>query len=149
MIEVAKPVVSKTLVKGTIVLAVFSLFLQINARNLPNFLYFVVLYYLFLASYMFQKHANTYTLTQEKIEMKSLFRAPRAVDYADVESVSISQGFFAKRFNCGTLFLNLRHTGGRVRIMGGGSAEALKDVSDPIRLQGEIEKRISSLEMGS
>ncbi len=139
MPEVLHPVILKSIFKGTIALAVFSLFLQINAQTLLDYLSFVALFYVLLGAYVFQKRSTAYTLGQEVIEMKSLFRAPRYVSYADIENLSISQGILAKRFNCGTVYLNLTHKGGKVKILGGGSAEAIRDVGNPKAMLEEIE----------
>jgi hypothetical protein len=61
--------------------------------------------------------------------------------YADVADVTVSQGFLARRFGCGTVFLNLKHLRGHVKTIGG-SAEALRDVPDPYRISSDIQGRI-------
>jgi hypothetical protein len=137
--EVLHPVILKSIFKGTIALAVFSLFLQINAQTLLDYLSFVALFYVLLGAYVLQKRSSTYFLGQEGIEMKSLLRAPRNVSYSDIESLSISQGILAKRFNCGTVYLNLTHKGGKIKVLGGGSAEAIRDIQNPKALLQEIE----------
>jgi membrane protein YdbS with pleckstrin-like domain len=137
--EVLHPVVLKSIFKGTIALAVFSLFLEINAQTLLDYLSFVALFYVLLGAYAYQKRSTTYILGQDAIEMRSLLRAPRHVSYSDIESLSISQGILAKRFNCGTVYLNLAHKGGKIKILGGGSAEAIRDVRNPKVLLVEIE----------
>jgi hypothetical protein len=142
--EVLHPAVLKTIFKGTIALAVFSLFLQVNAQTLVDFISFVALYYVFLGAYVFQKKSNTYILGQNGLEMRSLFRAPRSVSYSDIESLAISQGILAKRFNCGTVYLNLTHKGGKIKVLGGGSAEAIRDVPNPKSLSEEIEGKIGA-----
>jgi len=143
--EILHPAVLKTIFKGTIALAVFSLFLQVNAQTLVDFLSFVALYYVFLGAYVFQKRSSTYILGHDSIDMKSLFRAPRSVSYSDIESLAISQGILAKRFNCGTVYLNLIHKGGKIKVLGGGgSAEAIRDVTNPKRLLEELEGKIGA-----
>jgi Bacterial PH domain len=140
--SVLHPVIAKSILKGSIALAVFSLFLQIDTRTLIDYISFVALFYVLLGAYVYQKRASTYVLGQMGIEMKSLFRAPRDVKYADIDSLSLSQGLLAKRFRCGTVYLNLKHGAGKIKVLGGGSAEAIRDVPNPENLVAEIEEKI-------
>jgi len=142
--EIRHSSVLKTFIKGTVALVVFSFFLQINAGTVLDFVSFVGLYYLFLGMYMFQKRSNTYSLREDVVEMKSFLRAPRFVKYSDIETIAVSQGFLAKRFNCGTVYMNLKHHRGRIKILGGGSAEAMRDVKSPTALRDEIENKIGA-----
>lgn len=140
--EVLHPAVVKSVFKGTIALSVFSLFLQINSQTLIDYFGFVLLFYVFLGGYVFWKRSNAYVLGKECIEIKPAFRAPREINYSYIDSLSISQGLLAKRFNCGTVYLNLAHKGGKLKVLGGGSAEALRDVTAPKKLLEEIENMI-------
>ena len=125
-------------------MAIFSLFLQISSKTLPAFIVFVLLFYAFLGAYMLLKYSNIYTLDRNGIEMRAFLRAARNVNYSEIESLSVSQGFLAKRFGCGTVYLNLRHKGGRIRILGGGSAEAMRDVKSPKSCEQLIESKLSN-----
>jgi membrane protein YdbS with pleckstrin-like domain len=139
---VLHPLVIKSLIKGTIAIAIFSVFLNVNSGNFASFLFFLFISYLFVGVYMYWKRGSRYTLDASQIEVKSFLRAPRIIKYADIDHVSISQGMLAKRFNCGTLYLNLRHSGGHVKIFGGGSAEALRDVRDPDILLASVNRKL-------
>jgi len=142
VLSVLHPVIVKSILKGSIALVVFSLFLQTDPETLIDYISFVVLFYLLLGAYVYQKRSSTYVLGQAGIESKSLFRAPRDVKYADIDSLSLSQGILAKRFHCGTIYLNLKHGAGKIKILGGGSAEAIRDVPNPEKVIAEIEEKI-------
>jgi hypothetical protein len=142
--EITHSSIFKTFFKGTIALAIFSIFLQVNSGTVIDFLSFVGIYYLFLGFYMFQKRSNSYILGRDGVEFQSFLRAPRLVKYPDIDSIAVSQGFLAKRFDCGTVYLNLRHHGGRIKILGGGSAEAIRDVKSPALVRNEIENKIGA-----
>ncbi|MEM3671225.1 MAG: PH domain-containing protein [Thermoprotei archaeon] len=140
-----KPVVSKSFVKGVIAVALFSLVLDVNSSNFGNYLIFLALYAVFLCSYAFYKRSHTYSVTDDGITIKSPFRSPRSVSYSDVVHVAVSQGFLAKRFNCGTVFVATRSREGDVRMMGGGKAEALRDVKSPQAVADAIADKLNPM----
>jgi hypothetical protein len=140
--EVLRPVVTKSFLKATIVLAVFSVFLQINPRTILGYFGYVALFYLCVGVYAFEKHSRVYTIGEDNVEVRTLFRPTREIPYSEVADATVSQGFLAKEFGCGTVFLSLKHENGPVMMFGGGSAEALKDVAHPHQVSSDILNRI-------
>jgi membrane protein YdbS with pleckstrin-like domain len=140
---VLRPVIVKSLLKGTIAVSVFSLFLEITPATLSRYAEFLVLYYAFLAFYVVLKHSHVYTIGGDGITMKRTLRATKHLPYSEIGGVSVAQGILARRFRCGTVFLDLKGGGGSVRSVGGGSAEALRDVKEPGRVADEIVARLS------
>lgn len=137
-----RPAVTKSLVKGTIAIALFSIFLQVTPSNLMKYFLFLSLYYAFVGCYMYTKHATAYTIDDEGITVKGLLHRTRLVPYSDITDLSIAQGFLARRFRCGTVYVETKGKGS-VRTLGGASAEALRDVRDPAAVIDEISSRLS------
>ena len=140
---VLRPAVAKTAVKGIIAVAAFSVFLQLSLANLVHYLIFLGFYGAFLLAIIVIKKANRFELGDETINVKRLFRRPNSVSYQDIIDISVSQGFLAKRFNCGTLFLVLKTGRGSVKLLGGGVAEQLDDVPNPERVSEFITAKLS------
>jgi Bacterial PH domain len=139
-----RPEVTKTIVKGAIGIGAICIFLNVNSQNFLSFLAFLAVSFGFVGAYMALKHSTLYVIDPNGIEIKGFLRAPRTVKYSDIKDISVSQGMLARRFGCGTLYLDLRHNRGHVKIFGGGSAEALKDVRDPEILRSSIARKLSS-----
>jgi hypothetical protein len=139
---VLKSNVTKTLVKGTIGIAVFSLFLEVNPSNLVNYLVFLGISYLILAVYMLLKRSTVYQIDSDKIRIKRPFRGDISVPYENVLGLSCSQGMLAKRFGCGTVYIELKRGKGTHRALAGGAVLALKDVPRPVEVCNEISNMV-------
>ncbi|MEM0121487.1 MAG: PH domain-containing protein [Thermoprotei archaeon] len=132
MSQTLRPLFKKTFVKGVIALALFSLLLEVNTSNILNYLIFVGVSLALIALYAGYKHATVYTIDDEGVVLYSpLRRTPKRIVFSDVVDISVSQGVLAKRFDCGSVFLILRKSKGSYALMGGGYAEALRDVPHP------------------
>lgn len=132
MKQTVRPVFKKSFVKGVIALALFSLLLEVNTSNILNYLVFLAASLTLIACYAGYKHATVYTIDDEGITLRTpLRRTPKRVDFADIADITFSQGFLAKRFGCGTVFLVLKRGRGSYAIIGGGYAEALRDIPNP------------------
>jgi len=133
-----KPNVWKTLLKGTIGLAVFSLFLEVNPSNFGNYLIFLGISYALLLGYMIYKRSSVYTIDSDGIHVKGLFSKVIEVPYENVQGLTYAQGVLAKRFGCGTVYIELKKGRGTHRAMGGGPVLALRDVTKPVDVLNEI-----------
>jgi hypothetical protein len=138
-----RPTVAKTFLKGVIAIAAFSVFLQLSWANLVHYLIFLSLYFAFLLALMLLKRGSVFELGDESILVRRYFRTTNSVRYQEILDVSVAQGMLARRFHCGTVFLLLKAGKGSVRVMGGGVAEQLEDVSDPDRVYEFITSRLS------
>ena len=134
---------AKSFVKGTIAIAVFSIFLQVNASTIVRYFLFLGLCYALVGCYMYSKHAATYTIDDEGITLKGFWHGVRLIHYSDIVDLSIAQGMLARRFGCGTVFIDTKGGTGSVKIFGGGSAEALRDVKEPASVVEEISSKLS------
>lgn len=130
--------VTKTLAKGTIGLAVFSLFLEVNPSNFVNFLVFLGISYVLLLMYMIFKRSAVYKIDDAGISVGRPFRREIRVTYENVQGLSYAQGMLAKRFGCGTVYIELKRGRGTHRELGGGEVLALRDVPRPVEVYNEI-----------
>jgi uncharacterized membrane protein YdbT with pleckstrin-like domain len=146
---VLKPNVAKTFVKGTIGLAVFSIFLEVNASNLVNYFIFLGISYVLLFVYMILKRSATYRIDESGISMERPFQREVRVAYENVHGLSYAQGMLAKRFGCGSVYIELKRGKGTHRALGGGEALALRDVARPVEVYNEISDRIGPLAPGA
>jgi uncharacterized membrane protein YdbT with pleckstrin-like domain len=135
-----RPSVTKTFAKGGIAIAVFSIFLNVTPSKLLNFAIFIAISLLMVLGYASLKKTNEYVLTEKSITMRSLLRAEKVINYSDISDLSVSQGVLARKFDCGTIFINVRAKPAPYAALGGGMAEVLRDVKHP----SEICETISS-----
>lgn len=124
---VIRPTMKKTIVKGTILILVFSSFLDVS--RVVNFLIFLALAFLTLLVYAFWKRAHEYTIAEDSITISSPLEK-RKIPYSSIADHFVSVGFLAKRFHVGSVYLILKDT--RVEI--------LRDIPDPESVEKEIEK---------
>jgi uncharacterized membrane protein YdbT with pleckstrin-like domain len=140
-----RPVFKKTFVKGVIALALFSLLLEVNASNLVNYLIFLAVSLALIAGYAGYKHATVYTIDEEGITLQPpLHRPPKRVEFSNVLDISVSQGFLAKRFGCGSVYLVLKKGRGGYALLGGGFAEALRDIPQPEQVREHISEMLGA-----
>lgn len=136
-----RPSVAKTFIKGVIGIAVFSVFLNISS-NFVNYLIFLCLTLGLLGGLVFIKHLSTFVLGEETIVIKRFLHQANTIAYTDVLDMSIAQGFLAKRFRCGSVYMILKHGRGSVKILGGGTAERLDDVPNPVYIHELISSKL-------
>ncbi len=137
-----RPAVTKTLIKGVIAIAVFSLFLEI-ASNLLNYLIFLALSFAMVGLYMLIKHGSKFMIGEDNIQIKRIFGKSNTVSYQDIYDISVAQGILARRFGCGSVYMILKRGRGGVNLMGGGTAEKLEDVPDPNHVFELISSKLS------
>jgi len=139
--QVIRPTIAKTFVKGLIAIGVFSLFLQVNSSNLVNYFIFVLISIALVFCYMGAKWSAKYTIGETALSIAPLFRAQKIIPYMEIEGLTVSQGILAKRFHCGSIYVQLvgKRKGSYVSFTGG-MAETLRDVKNP----AEIYERIAS-----
>lgn len=136
---VIRPTVAKTFAKGLIAIGVFSLFLEVNLSNLLNYLIFVLISIGLVLCYMAVKWSARYVIGETGISIVPFMRAEKSIPYSAIEGISISQGFLAKQFHCGSIYLQLgSKRKGSYMALGGGMAETLRDVKNPKDLYERI-----------
>ena len=129
------PTIAKTFIKGIVAIAVFSLFLEINPATIVNYLIFLALSIGLLGVFVMFKRRTVFEFGDDFLIVKRFLSKPKYIRYDDVDGTSLSQGFLAKRMNCGSVFLILKKGSGNSKIVGGGSAERLEDIPQPQRIR--------------
>jgi len=140
--EVLRPNIKKTLVKGTIGLVVFSLFLEVNASNFVNYLIFLAISYAILSVYMLYKRSAVYRVGEDGVSVKRPFSVEIKVPYENIQGLSYGQGMLAKRFGCGTVYIELKRGKGTHRTLGGAPILGLRDVSRPVEVYNAISNMV-------
>lgn len=138
---VLRPAVKKTLIKGAIAIAAFSLFLNISS-NLLNYLIFLGLAFGLLGLFMLYKWESRFLIGEDNVVIKRALGKERTISYRQIMDMSVAQGILARRFNCGSLFVILKEGRGGVNMMGGGSAERMEDIPDPNYIYELISSRL-------
>jgi Bacterial PH domain len=138
---VLHPTVTKTFFKGLIAIGVFSLFLEVNPANLGNYFIFLAISIALVFCYMGAKWSARYVVGSGGVTIHALLRAEKNIAFSEIEGITISQGILAKRFRCGSLYLQLsaRRKGSYISLTGA-TAETLRDVKNP----NEVYQRIAS-----
>lgn len=122
----------KTLVKATILLAVFSLFLEINEKKIIDYLIFVLLWYILLSFYLYWKMLYNYEITPDRLIVKNPLRTFRS-PYSEIVHCFYNQGYLQKRFGLYTVYIISRR--GNVLI---------KDVSNGIEIVEQVEEKMKA-----
>jgi hypothetical protein len=136
---VVRPSVTKTFFKGLIAIGVFSLFLEVNLSNLFNYFIFLGISIGLVLCYMGAKWSARYVIGRGGVSISPLMRAEKTIAYSEIEGITVSQGFLAKRFHCGSIYLQLsaRKKGSYISLTGA-TAETLRDVKNPNELYERI-----------
>lgn len=132
---VSRPKVSKTIIKGTIIIAIFSIFLKINSHTIFDYLIFLAIAYFSIFLYILWKRSYTYEIMDDKIVIKSPLKQ-KIIKYSEISDEFISSGFLAKRFNCGSIYL----------ILNKNTVSIIKDVENPEKIEDEIRMHMSNEE---
>jgi membrane protein YdbS with pleckstrin-like domain len=144
---VLRPKVGKTLIKGAVAIGIFSLFLNIVSNYLHYFMFLVSAFGL-VGLYMLVKHASRFEIGEDDIRIKRILGKSNVISYDRIVDMSVSQGFLAKKFDCGSLYLILKGGSGGVNLMGGGKAERLEDIREPNKVYDLISSRLSPFSPG-
>lgn len=136
--KVLRSNVSKSLLKGTIAVALLSPFLEIGPSTYVNYLIFLASFYGLLAAYMLFKRSTVYALGEDGITVRRLFHSEYAIRYDNVQELSYAQGMLAKRFGCGSVYLVMKSGKGPLKSLSGEPVHILKDVQHPVDVYNEI-----------
>lgn len=97
-----KPTGRRLLIEGTIILLIFSLFLEI--RNIIDYLIFVVIWYTILVLLILWFKSYTYCIVGNKVIIKSII-GRKVITLENLKDIFISQGPIARRLNCGSIYI--------------------------------------------
>lgn len=126
---VTRPELKKTIIKGSILIGVFSIFLNINPKTLFNFLIFLLIAFLMLIMYALWKKAYLYEISEDGIIIKSPY-SKKLIKYNVIDDYFVSSGLLARKFNVGSIYI----------ILKSGKVEIIRDVKFPENVEAEIRK---------
>jgi membrane protein YdbS with pleckstrin-like domain len=126
---VTRPELKKTIIKGSILIGVFSIFLNINPKTLSNFLIFLLMAFLMLIMYALWKKAYLYEISEDGIIIKSPY-SKKLIKYNIIDDYFVSSGLLARKFNVGSIYI----------ILKSGKVEIIRDVKFPENVEAEIRK---------
>lgn len=135
--------VAKSLVKGTIAVAVLTPFLQINPSTYVNFVVFLGLCYALIGAYMIFKESTVYSLGEDGIIIRRPMREEIVIPYNNIQELTIAQGMLAKRFGCGSIFVTLKKGKGTHKSTMGQGVFVLKDLPKPLDVYSKISEMTS------
>jgi membrane protein YdbS with pleckstrin-like domain len=124
-----RPELKKTIIKGSILIGVFSIFLNINPKTLFNFLIFLLMAFLMLIMYALWKKAYLYEISEDGIIIKSPY-SKKLIKYNIIDDYFVSSGLLARKFNVGSIYI----------ILKSGKVEIIRDVKFPEKVEAEIRK---------
>jgi len=126
---VTRPELKKTIIKGSILIGVFSVFLNINPKTLFNFLIFLLMAFLMLIMYALWKKAYLYEISEDGIIIKSPY-SKKLIKYNIIDDYFLASGLLARKFNVGSIYI----------ILKSGKVEIIRDVKFPENVEAEIRK---------
>lgn len=125
--------IEKTLLKGTILLLLFSLFLEIGPNSILNYLEFVLIWYILLFIYIRIKLSNRYVAGEESIQTFNMFGG-KTLKYDAINLVFVRVGFLQKRFGLSTVFI----ISTRFNVL-------IRDVENGQNIADKINKKLNEL----
>ena len=135
--------VAKSLLKGTIAVAVLSAFLEINPSTYLNYIIFLGLCYAMIGAYMIFKGSTFYFIGETGITIRRLRRKQEIIPYNNIQELSYAQGTLAKRFGCGSVYIALKKGKGTHTSNMGQGVFVLKDVPGPLDVYNKISSMTS------
>ncbi len=124
--------VEKTLLKGSILLGAFSIFLDISVENLFPYLEFVLIWYALLLFYILIKRRQKYSLGETGIEVHGTLSL-RTLRFEEINLVFTKSGFLQKPLGLSTVYI----ISSRYNVL-------IRDVEDGPEIERNITKKIES-----
>lgn len=110
--------IKKTTIKSLIVLALFSLVLEISSKTIINYLIFVALWLIVTMAYELYKYSTKYSIIAEGVTIKSPIKS-KIIYNSSIKETFIVEGYLQKKFGLSSVYL-VTHNG----------VIALRDITD-------------------
>lgn len=120
----------KTLLKGTILIMIISLFLEINYADILNYLVFLLISYLILIGYIYYKTKQSFEIGEDGVSISVPFRKGK-VRYSEIIRVFSHSGYLQRKFALETVFIITRR-----------GNYVIKDLEIPNHVVSDIEEKI-------
>ncbi|MCL5665816.1 MAG: hypothetical protein M1315_03145 [Candidatus Thermoplasmatota archaeon] len=94
----------KTLLKGTVVILVFSAFLEISSKTLLNYFIFLAVFYAMLLFYIQYKRTTRFILLNDSMEIRTYF-GKKAIKYSNIVKVFSNSGMLQRKFGLFSIYV--------------------------------------------
>ncbi len=94
----------KTILKATILIAIFSLFLEISPKNILNYMLFLGISYILVLMYIIWKRNYKYFISDSEIRVRN-FLMDHTILVGNVGEAFLNQGYFQRRFNLRSIYI--------------------------------------------
>lgn len=129
--------IEKTLLKITILVAVFSVFLEINNKNILNYLIFLGVIYLISMLYIMFKMSYKVEVYDDHIFIKNFF-VSHTVRYKNIKDFFITEGYLQRKFGLHSIYIITRTKN-----------YLLKDLPDAEKIHQNIEMELNNINVKS
>ncbi len=96
--------IEKTLLKITILVVIFSIFLEISYKTLINYLIFLGIIYLIIILYILFKMSYKVEIYDDHVFIKNLFTSHNVV-YSNFADFFITEGYLQRKFNLHSIYI--------------------------------------------
>ncbi len=124
--------IEKTLIKITILVIIFSVFLEINYHNFVNYLIFLVFVYIIGFLYILYKTTLKVEIYDDFINIKTLFSL-RTIKYSNIMDFFSNVGYLQKKFGLISIYIITKNKN-----------YVLKDMPDGKKILSDIEMKFKN-----
>lgn len=94
----------KTTIKATILIAIFSIFLEVTPKNFLNYLIFLTVSYALVIIYIMWKRNFKYTITDSDIEVRN-FLVYHKILSRNITEIFATSGYLQRRFGLESIYI--------------------------------------------
>jgi hypothetical protein len=124
--------IEKTLLKITILVVVFSVFLEINNKNILNYFIFLGVVYILSLFYILFKMSYKVEIYDDHLFIKNFFIS-HTIKYKNIKDFFITEGYLQKKFSLHSIY-----------IITNTKNYLLKDLPDAEKIHDNIEMELNN-----
>lgn len=99
--------IEKTLIKITILVVIFSVFLRLNSKTIFNYLIFLGVIYLISILYILFKMSYRVEVYDDHLYIKNFF-ASHTIKYGNIKDFFITEGYLQRKFGLHSIYIITR-----------------------------------------
>ncbi|ARD84566.1 PH domain-containing protein [Ferroplasma acidiphilum] len=126
----------KTLIKITILVVIFSVFLRINNKTILNYLIFLGVVYLVSILYILYKMSYKVEIYEDHLYIKNFF-ASHIVKYQNIKDFFITEGYLQRKFGLHSIYIITKTKN-----------YLLKDLPDAEKIHDDIQIQLNNNNIG-
>ena len=132
MLAVRIKAMEKTLIKITILVVIFSVFLRINNKTIYNYLLFLGVVYLISMLYILYKMSYHVEIYDDHLYIKNFFSS-HTIKYQNIKDFFITEGYLQRKFGLHSIYIITRTKN-----------YLLKDMPDAEKLHDDIQIELNN-----